>query len=375
MRSTLVSGAIVLGLGACGAPKAPAEPGGPPAGEVWITNAQVASMGLELATVHEEPIDDVLAIGGRVAFDDMRVTHVFSPITGRVSKVFAELGARVKRDAPLAAIASPDLGAATAEAYRAATEARVAKHDYERKKYLFEYHACSQADLDAAENTFRRAEAESARADQKLALLGIASREVSQGYTLRAPMDGEILARTVSPGLEVSGLYGQSAAAELFTVGEIDRVWVWADVHELDLSRVRAGARAVVDVVAYPRERFEGVVDFVSRSLDPATRTAKLRVSLANPAGLLKPEMYTRVNVAATERRALAVRRDAIVHLGDHAFVFAPAGDAADGRRQFERRHVAVDDAAPGDWVPVDQGLEPGAEIVTRGALLLSAVP
>jgi membrane fusion protein, heavy metal efflux system len=339
-----------------------------------VTKGQAASIGLELAHVGEERLDDALAVSGRVAFDDMRVTHVFSPLTGRVSKVFAELGARVKRDAPLVAIVSPDLGVASAEARRAAADLRAARHDFERKTELWRFHACSQAELEAAEDAFRRAQAEADRADQKLALLGIATRDVTQSFTLRAPMDGEILARTVSPGLEVAGLYGQATAAELFTVGEIDRVWVWADVHELDLARVRAGARAIVDVVAYPNERFEGTVDLVSRSLDPATRTAKVRISLANPGGLLKPEMYTRVNVAAPERRALAVRRDALVRLGDQSFVFAALGVAADGRLRFERRHVAVDDGAPGDWVAVEHGLEPGLEIVSHGALLLSAV-
>jgi hypothetical protein len=83
--------------------------------------------------------------------------------------------------------------------------------------------------------------------------------------------------------------------------------------------------------------------------------------------------MYARVNIVATERRALAVRRSALVRLGDQSFVFAHAGPAPDGRERFERRHVIVDDAIPGDWAALQHGLSAGDEIVERGALMLTA--
>jgi cobalt-zinc-cadmium efflux system membrane fusion protein len=326
-------------------------------------------MELGLAQVSERPIDDTVATGGRLAFDDMRVTHVVSPVTGRVAKVFADLGARVKKGDPLATITSPELGVATAEAQKAAADLRVAKDDFDRKTELWKYRACSQADLQAAEGVYRRALAEAERANQKLAFLGAEGRALSQAYTLRAPMEGEVLARAVSPGLEIAGL----ATPDLFVVGEIDRVWAWADLYELDIGRVHVGARAMVAVAAFPDATFEGTVDFVSRSLEPGTRTVKLRIALPNPDGLLKPEMYARVHVVATERRTLAVPRSAVLRLGDQSFVFAHAGPTADGRQRFERRHVIVDEAISGDWTPLEHGLSAGDEIVEKGALMLTA--
>src|SRR5215471_14499658 len=142
---------LLFSLVACGTHQVPADKSAPPPGEVWLTPAQVASMELGLARVAEQPIDDTVATGGRLAFDDMRVTHVASPVTGRVSKVFADLGARVKKGDPLATITSPELGLATAEAQKAAADLRVAKDDFERKTELYKYKACSQAELQTSE--------------------------------------------------------------------------------------------------------------------------------------------------------------------------------------------------------------------------------
>jgi cobalt-zinc-cadmium efflux system membrane fusion protein len=360
---------LFVALVGCGTHQAPVDRAAPPAGEVWLTPAQVASMQLGLARVSERPIEDTVATGGRLAFDDMRVTHVMSPLTGRVTQVFADLGARVKKGEPLATITSPELGLATAEAQKSTADLRVAKDDFDRKTELWKYRACSQAELQAAEGVYRRALAEAERANQKLGFLGAQGRELTQTFTLRAPMDGEVLARAVSPGLEVAGL----ATPDLFVIGEIDRVWAWADLYELDISRVHAGARAMVTVAAFPDATFEGTVDFVSRSLEPGTRTAKLRIALPNPDGLLKPEMYARVHVVATARHALAVRRTALLRLGDQSFVFAHTGPTADGRERFERRHVIVDEAISDDWAPLEHGLSAGDEIVENGALLLTA--
>ena len=89
--------------------------------------------------------------------------------------------------------------------------------------------------------------------------------------------------RNINPGIEVQGQYSGGATQELFTIGEIDKVWVLADLYEMDLARVQVGAPAAVTVVAYPDKVFEGKVDWVSGMLDPTTRTAKVRCTFDNP--------------------------------------------------------------------------------------------
>jgi cobalt-zinc-cadmium efflux system membrane fusion protein len=105
-----------------------------------------------------------------------------------------------------------------------------------------------------------------------------------------------VIARSVNPGAEIQGQYGGGTALELFTVGELDSVWLLADVFEMDLGRVQKGAPVSIKVVAYPDRTFSGQVDYITGTLDPATRTARVRCAVPNPARELKPEMYATVS-------------------------------------------------------------------------------
>ena len=113
------------------------------------------------------------------------------------------------------------------------------------------------------------------------------------------------------------GQYSGGATVELFTIGELDKVWVLGDVYEMDLARVHEGAPATVNVVAYPDKVFRGTVDWVSGSLDPNTRTAKVRCTFDNPDKLLRPMMYATVQVSVDQETTLAIPRNALLRLGD----------------------------------------------------------
>ena len=319
----------------------------------------------------EHAVDEVVATTGRVAFDDQRVAHVFSPVTGRVASVDAALGQRLKRGDALATIVSPSVGQWSSDLNKADADLIAAEHDFKRKSDLYSVKAVAQADYEASEDNYRQAKAEKDRAEQKANLLraGGGASDVSQGYTLTTPIDGEVIARQLNPGIEVQGQYDNGQAVELFTVGELDKVWIMADVYESDLGRVAAGAKAHVKALAYPGKAFEGTVDWVSGTLDPATRTAHVRCVFDNPDRLLKPEMYANVRIMAPgARSALAIPRSAVVRLGDQAVIYAQSGSAPDGRVRFERLPVAVDEAIEGAFVPVAYGLDLGVKVVTRGA-------
>jgi cobalt-zinc-cadmium efflux system membrane fusion protein len=147
-------------------------------------------------------------------------------------------------------------------------------------------------------------------------------------------------------------------------------VWILADVFALDLPRLAVGAPARVSLPAFPGRTFDGKVDWIAGALDPAARTARVRITLANPSRELKPEMLGTVEIAGRSREALAVPRSAVLRVGDGRFVFVEDGKSADGRARFVRRNVEVDDDG-GDVVAVTHGLEPGQQVVTGGAILL----
>lgn len=369
----LLSSAVVAG---CGGRRAESAAGPqPPPDEIWLTGRQLREAQIATADVAARPIGTQLLTSGRVTFDDLRVAHVFSPVTGRVTRILAEPGTRVKKGAALAIIESPDVGNAFADLGKAEADLVAAAHDVERQKDLYEAHAGAQKDYETAQDNFGKAKAEMDRARKKARLFrGGSADAVTQEYTLRAPIEGLVVARSVNPGAEVQGQYAGGTAVELFTVGELDRVWVVADAFEMDLGKLRVGAPVSIRVVAYPDRSFAGRVDWISDTLDPAVRTARVRCAVDNPGRLLKPEMYATVGIAVGGDRALAVPRSAVLRMGEQTVVFIYGGDLTGGGTRFSRRVVAVNDDDGEDFLPVVRGLTAGDRVVTSGAILLSGM-
>ena len=347
----------------------------PPSGEIWLWQDQVTAAKLVVEPLAPQPVGGLVVTSGRVAFDDLKVSHVMSPVTGRVIRIEAQPGQRVKKADTLAVIESPDVGSAFSDLEKAQADSISAEKDFRRQKELFDVHAGSQRELEGAQGNFAKAKAELQRARKKAQLLraGGASSG-SQNYTLRAPIGGEVIARNVNPGAEVQGQYTGGTVLELFTIGELDTVWVMADLFEMDLGRVKEGTECLVKVVAYPSRVFQGTADWVSDTLDPATRTAKVRCKLDNSDRALKPEMYATAALAVDRQRTLALPRNAILHLGDQTMAFVELGKAADGRLRFERRPISVNEELGGDFLPVVRGISAGERVVVSGAILLAGM-
>ena len=352
-----------------------ASPQKPPPDEIWLTERQIRESQMATGSVAVRALGTQVITSGRVTFDDRRVAHVFSPVTGRVVRIMADPGQRLKAGAALAMIESPDVGNAFADLGKAEADLVAAEHDLARQKDLYQAHAGAQKDLEVAEDNFGKARAEMERARRKARLFrGGAANAVTQEFVLRAPIDGEVVARAVNPGVEVQGQYAGGTAVELFTIGELDRVWVVADVFEMDLGKVKTGAPIAIHVVTYPDRVFTGQVDWIADTLDPQTRTARVRCSVANPDRALKPEMYATVGIGTEDRPRAAIARSAVIRIGEQTVTFVYVGDSPDGRARFTRRMVAVNDEEGGEFLPVLGGLNVGERVVTSGAILLSGM-
>jgi cobalt-zinc-cadmium efflux system membrane fusion protein len=345
----------------------------PPANEVWVTPRQIREAGITTDVVAERPIGIIVVASGRVAFSDARVAHVFSPVNGRVSELRVGLGDFVRRGTPLAVMSSPDVASAVADLEKSDADLVASTRDFEREKELYAVHAAAQRDFEAAESNVRKARAEHDRAAQKCRLLQASgSSAAGEAYLLRAPIDGAVLARNITLGMEVQGQYSGGNAPELFTLGNLDQVWAIADIFESDVPRVRMGAPVTVTVVAYPDRQFTGRIDWISGALDAASRTAKVRCVIDNRNRLLRPEMYANISILTDAHPRLAVRRSAVIRLGDQMVAYVDRGVAPTGGERFQRRIVSIDDTQPGDFVPVLGGLTPGERVVSSGALILS---
>lgn len=362
----------LAGLGAVGvagsisraAPEAQGE--SVPAGQVCLPLALMRESGVEVAVAGQQVVEDTLLVTGIVALDERRSGHVMSPVTGRVTKIVAELGQHVRKGDPLAVIESPDIGSEISDAHKAQADFIAAEHDLRRKRELLAHSAATAAEVEASEDDERNARAELERTRHMQRLFGVGAVDsVSQTYTLRSPVDGEVLFRNVYPGVEIQGQYSGGAAntclpgltanavcGELFTVGGLDALWALGDLYESDLPRVHVGAAVRMTAVAYPGRVFEGTVDWISPVLDPSTRTVKVRCTLDKRASVLRPFMYLRMAVAAEERRALAIPASAVVRMGESRVVFVELDETV-GTARFERVPVDVDETLAGEYVPV----------------------
>jgi len=362
-----------LGMMGCRKSSAATATAAPPPNEVWISPEQMDRSGVRVGAVTDQPVDETVLASGRVTFDDSRVAHIFSPVAGRVTQIKAVLGETVHKGDALAVIQSPDIGNASSDVGKAQADLTAADHAYQRQQRLLAQGATSQSDSEAAEDNYRRAKAELDRATQRTFLMG-SGGNVTQAYLLRSSIDGDVVAKNVSPGMEIQSQYSVGSALELFTVGTIDKVWVLADVYEIDADRVRAGDHASVRIVAVPDHPFEGTVDYVGETLDPTSRTLKVRCVLDNTNHALKPEMYATVAISVDAHAGLAVPRASVLRLGDQTVAFVDKGQGPNGVRRFLRVPVTIDERSPEGMVPLTHGLTKGDQIAVSGAQILSSL-
>ena len=329
---------------------------------------QLAALSLDEARPRSTPVRQYT---GRLAWNDDVTVRVYSPVAGRVRDVKVNVGERVTGGQTLATISSPDFGQAQADARAADGQLRLAERTLARQRDLFAHGAAARKDVDAAEADYARAVAEQQRTQAHLRLFGARDSTVDQLLPLRSPVAGMIAERAVSPGQEVRPDQILASEAQvlrpLFVVTDPTRLWVWLDVAEVDLAQLQPGETISLRARAYPDRRFDGVVDLVGASLDPATRTVRVRGAVANPEGLLKSEMYIAADVTDGEGAPPGVElpSKALFLEGEQRFVFV---EESPGR--FRRQPVTVGPERGGRSA-VLEGVKPGQRVVTEGNLLL----
>jgi len=369
-----IVGALGAGSG-CQRAQAPAaaEAGSAPEGEVWLSAQQVMAARLTVGPAECATVKAPVECAGKISFDDERVAHVYAPISGRISHIFAPVGSHVAAGGPLCSIRSSELAQAVAAEGEALADRATAKRAYERQRTLYEGHAAAQKDFEAAHAHFVQAQAEYERSRQQTALLGGKSQISGDTYTLRSPLEGNVVASGVHPGAEVQGQYDAGAnVAELFVVGDLDSVWALADVFEMDMHQVDLGDGVEVQAIAYPHETFLAKVDWVADAVDPATRAMRVRCRLDNRDHRLKPDMVVRMKILADTPPRVTIPRRALFRQGSQTVVFVAAPtDGPAGQKRFLRRQVEAVEDAYGDVVPVVRGLTAGEQVVTSGGIIL----
>lgn len=334
---------------------------------VKLTPEIITDAGIRTALVRKGTLAVTISLPGEITADPDRSARIASPAPGKVEEVRFKEGASVKKGDVLAVIRVPELGKVRGAQAAALAKAKAAKENAERLKALLEKRLTSEQAVIDAEAQARALSVEAQALGAELAALGAGAQEGSPfKLSLRAPIDGVVIARDAVVGQPVTAEY------TLGSIADLRDVWFLGRVFEKDLGRLKIGAGAEVQLNAYPNERFEGKVEYIGQKIDPVARTVTARISLTNRNDLLRIGLFGTANVttgeAETHEPRLLVPRSAVCEIAQKPAVFVKQADG-----DFEMHEIVLGDAALG-MVEVVSGLREGEEVVIEGVFTLKSV-
>jgi cobalt-zinc-cadmium efflux system membrane fusion protein len=387
-RTTLL---IFIAAALCGGCRKSPNTSTPLAGAQATPAVQsAADKAIETEMVTSAPIAGVVSATGKILVPEDR-TAVIGPVNeGRIVKLYAGQGSRVRKGQRLAELESADIDQAEADYLKAladaenarrssAAEIKLAQETYDRTKSLYEKTVVPGKNLQSAEHDLEvaKATAENNAASTKatltaarrhLLILGLSdsaidalSKKPGLGatFSLNAPIDGVVIERNATIGATVG------TDASVFKIIDISRVWVDANVFEKDLPRVRVGQGVKLTVTAFPGTTFSGKIIFINSVVDPDSRTVKVRTEVPNSDGRLKPDMFANVEIITDVRStAVSVPQSAVLDDGGKKIVFV-----ADGK-SYKQRQVQLG-IQSGDRIEIIDGLNAGDRVVVKGNYLL----
>ena len=322
---------------------------------------------------------------GKVAIDEDRSTPVFSPYTGRVTKLLVRPGDAVVKGQPLFVIeaadtvqAQNDYIAAMTAMNKAQSALDLAQIQDKRAKDLFEGkavplkdHQQAQAMLIQSQNDLRSTQTALEASQNKLRILGFSDADITSlqqkgrlnpETTVFAPIAGTVVQRKAGPGQYVSS----GASDPVYVIGDLSTVWMTAFVRESDAASVSVGQDVSFSVMALPGRPLSARINYVATAIDPATRRLLVRATIDNKDGRLKPEMFANVTLySASDHPAVGVPKQALIYEGDQVRVWVAHED-----KSIELRQIKPG-LTNGDLVEVIGNLKPGEQIVTKGSLFI----
>jgi cobalt-zinc-cadmium efflux system membrane fusion protein len=363
--------AIWLG-GRAFAPREAPPPPPPPPGTFRATPQQFKTFTVEAVQTHAFVSEELTE--GKIAVNGDRATPVFSPYSGRITRVIAALGDAVKAGAPLAKLEASEFVQAQNDLATAAAQVKIARISETRKHALYDAKGGSLQDWQQAQADLTTAETALGSVRNRLSILGLSApdvaalegaRAINPSATLTAPIAGVVVDRQVGPGQFVQS----GSGTPLFTIADPSSVWLLANVRETDAGLVKLGQSVDVRVLAYPKRDFKARVTYVAALVDPTTHRLPVRAEIENSDGALKPEMFANFRILTGDAsEAPAVPAAAVVYEGDAAHVWLVAGEGL-----LEYRAIRTGRSSDG-LIEVREGLKPGDRVVTKGGLFIDQV-
>lgn len=326
---------------------------------------------IEVAQVQKASFTTALSTTGTVDWDNDHTSQAISQVSGPITRILVDTGARVAAGQPLLYVASPDITAAFSTYRKARNRLALAKQNLDRNHDLLEHKAIAPRDFEQVQADYNDAETDVETALDGLRILGVSSREIQDAerqdatvrpeLPMRAPIAGTIVEKLVNPGQLI-----QAGTTTAFVISNVSTVWVQAHVYEKDLRLVRVGDTAEVRSASFP-DTFKGRVAYIGSMLDPATRTTPVRIVTANPHGFLKKDQF--VDVVLHDKAthdALVVPTSAVLYDAENLpFVYVQIE-----RGKFAQRSITIG-AHQNERTEVADGLTEADRVVTQGSVFL----
>jgi cobalt-zinc-cadmium efflux system membrane fusion protein len=333
---------------------------------VRLSAAVLAQAGLQTSAVTREQLAVTVSLPGEIVADPDRSAHVASPVSGRIEQVSFREGSVVKKGDLLAVIRVPELGKVRSTHTATLARAKAARANAARLERLVNARLASdQLYLDALAQA-EALEVEARAASDQLTALGLSGAETApSSLILRAPLSGVVLSRNAVVGQPIA------PDTEIAAIVDLSEVWFLGRVFEKDLGRLKPSAKAEVLLNAYPKQTFQGTVEYLGQKVDSVARTVTARVRLTNRDDLLRVGLFGTARVSTEEATgklaALVVPRGALSEVAGKDVVFVRRAE-----RDFELHDVVLGESAAGK-VEVLSGLREGEQVVTEGVFTLKS--
>lgn len=329
--------------------------------KVRFKSAAIAEqVGIETVDATTSDAATSITAPAKVVYDATKLAHVKARAAGVVQALRVDIGARVKKGQALAVVESGQVGADRSKIPGAAARVTAAEDELKRKKDLEGEGITSRSQVVQAEKELAEAKSELAALSASVAVIGKAAPGIG-GYIVESPLDGVVTIRepTIGEVVDVNTL--------LFEVVDTSRVWVELDVAETELREAAVGRKVALTFDGLPGREMSGTIEYLAPAVDPQTRTAKARLSLQNPDGALRANLFGRARILnETAKKAVVVPRNAVQRARDKQVVFVKL--AIDS---YETRHVRVGEPIGEDRVQILEGVAAGEPVVTTGSFLL----
>lgn len=341
------------------------------AADITVDAPTVLQNKIVLETVTETVLNDTLRASGRVSVNENHLAKIGPSISGRVIEVRANVGQIVTRGQVLAVMHSTQLSEVQASFLKAKSQVELKRLFVERSRALYQEGIISLLNLRERESVLAEKEIEmNALADQ-LAVMGMHAddvqklsrqKSVNSNTPITATINGSVIARHISVGqiVEISD--------ELFIVSDLSDVWVVAEVPEKSATALELNAPADIEIPALAHQRLKGTLSFIASTVDPDSRTIKIRIVLQNPGFHLKPEMLASIFIQQPSLPALTVAASAVIRDQNQDYVFVELGP-----HRYALRSVTLDDDIDGRR-HVTAGLIAGDRVVAQGSFQLNSV-